>query len=280
MSETLRQVRRKKRRSERKAQFLKANPSCCFCGGEAPSVTIDHVPARSFFHERKWPEGYEFPACKLCNETTRLDELLFSLLARILPDPEAPDETGLLPELFKSIDNNFPGILEKLQPSARDVRKWLRDTGTMLPRGVSLSEVPILKTDHPILRDAIRQTVKKLALALYYKHSGRIVPKHGRIGISFFTNTTFKPALFSDEFFNALSGMSESRRGNLKLESRFNYQYAIAPDTGFAGFLIRFPQSMAFLVIVSPNGDLKEFTENDEFGRWIVRPFESLNPLS
>lgn len=275
MSETLRQFRRRRRRSERKTEFLKTNPTCCFCGGEVPSVTIDHVPARSFFHERKWPEGYEFPACKECNEATRLDELLFSFLTRVFPDPEAPDETNLLPELFKSIRNNFPGVLQQLQPSARDVRNWLRDTGTVLPRGMSLSDVPILKSDHPILRSAVRRTATKIALALYFKHSGKILPKDGLIGIAFFTNTTFKPDSFSDEFFNALSGMPDPRRGSLNLESRFNYQYAYSPDSEFAGFLVRFPQSMAFLFVVSADGDLKEFSENEEFGRWIVRPFKN-----
>ena len=62
--------------------FLAKHPLCCFCGGTEPAVTEDHVPARSFFAKRRWPEGYAFPACEKCNAATRLDEQVCNFLVR------------------------------------------------------------------------------------------------------------------------------------------------------------------------------------------------------
>lgn len=50
-------------------RFLKENPRCCFCGGARNATTVDHVPPRSFFIDRRHPKGLEFPACNQCNNT-------------------------------------------------------------------------------------------------------------------------------------------------------------------------------------------------------------------
>ena len=50
-------------------RFLTNNPWCCFCGGDTEAATMDHIPPRSFFLNRKHPKGLEFPACKHCNNS-------------------------------------------------------------------------------------------------------------------------------------------------------------------------------------------------------------------
>ena len=45
----------------RRTRFLAAHPYCCFCGGVVATETEDHIPARSLFVNRQWPEGYVFP---------------------------------------------------------------------------------------------------------------------------------------------------------------------------------------------------------------------------
>jgi len=54
------QARRRRAALDR---FLAEDPVCCFCGGSRAAETGDHVPGRAIFLERKWPEGYLFPAC-------------------------------------------------------------------------------------------------------------------------------------------------------------------------------------------------------------------------
>ena len=59
----------------KKRKFFLHNPLCCFCGGGSEATTIDHIPARSFFVNRKHPKGYEFPACVSCqNRTTGAED--------------------------------------------------------------------------------------------------------------------------------------------------------------------------------------------------------------
>lgn len=259
--------------SSRRAKFLAEHPICCFCGGKAAAIEMDHVPGRAVFKGRSWPEGYVFPACTPCNQKTRLDEMLFSFLCRMHPDPSSERDRNEMAAIIKSIENNFPGILKLLTPSAREVRRFLKKSRVPLPRGMALSEVPILKTDHPTLRNSVRQAAKKLALALFYKHSSRIVPPDGAIAIAFFTNVTFKPNEWPVELFQVFSGLPTLKRASHSLEDQFNYQYAIGSDAEFAGFLIRFPTSAAFLIAVDCRGEQKYFQENDDFGRWIERPF-------
>lgn len=259
--------------STKRAQFLTEHPICCFCGGNKAAEEMDHVPARSVFKGRSWPEGYVFPSCSRCNQGTRLDEILFSLLCRMHPDPSAEREAEEVRALFQSIKNNFPGLLESLQPSAREVRRFLKKTGVTLPRGMSLSEVPILKTDHPRLRAALRKVANKVGLALFYKHAGRIVPTGGSLAIAFFTNTTFKPQEWPANIFEALKGQPKLKRARTEFESQFNYQFALTEAKDFGGFVVRFPTSIAFLIAVDCTSDRGSFVENDDLGRWIERPF-------
>jgi len=69
-------------RARRRREFLKKHPLCCFCGGTTPATTIDHVPSRQLFNNKGWPEGYEFPACELCNGAARDAEQVVAMLAR------------------------------------------------------------------------------------------------------------------------------------------------------------------------------------------------------
>src|SRR6476661_4761778 len=74
------EVSRRRRITARK---LEAHPFCCFCGGRTPATTIDHVPARIMFPDRRRPAGLEVPACVPCNEGTRLHETIAVVFSRI-----------------------------------------------------------------------------------------------------------------------------------------------------------------------------------------------------
>lgn len=69
-----------------KEKFLQENPLCCFCGGGRPAEEPDHIPSRSMFLNRQWPEGFEFPACVECNRETRYDEEIVAFISRVYPD--------------------------------------------------------------------------------------------------------------------------------------------------------------------------------------------------
>ena len=98
-------------RSGRKARFLKQNPFCYFCGGGgAASGEFDHLPSRASFDNRHFPDGFEFPACGPCNESTKDDEQVVALLSRADSNLEAatiPDEIG---RYMQGVANNNPEV--------------------------------------------------------------------------------------------------------------------------------------------------------------------------
>src|SRR5687767_1892195 len=120
-------------------KFIAQHPLCCFCGGHVPATTVDHVPPRTLFRSRKWPEGFIFPACQDCNKATRRDELLVGMLARIFPDSEAPEHKNELHKQMAAVNTNFPGLLESMRITRAKERRLLRERttpGTQPPAGV------------------------------------------------------------------------------------------------------------------------------------------------
>lgn len=108
-------------------KFLLHHKRCCYCG--APSTTTDHCPPRSFFLGRKWPEGYEFPACNSCNQQARLDEQLLGVLTRV--SVREDEATGLARQewqkLVEGVRNNQPEVVEEwLSLSRNDIRRSFR----------------------------------------------------------------------------------------------------------------------------------------------------------
>jgi hypothetical protein len=85
-----------------------------------PPATIDHVPARAFFRGRQWPEGYEFAVCEECNNETRIDELIFSALARTMPEPKDESESREWQHLIEGMSRNHQqAFLELWQDNHR-----------------------------------------------------------------------------------------------------------------------------------------------------------------
>ena len=75
-------------KKRRKEKFLLGHPWCCFCGGNTPSVEWDHFPSRAIFDDRKWPEGFVFPACSPCNSFSRRAESVIAFLSRVYTKEE------------------------------------------------------------------------------------------------------------------------------------------------------------------------------------------------
>ena len=127
-------------RNRRRRFFFEQHPVCCFCGGRTQATTVDHSPSRSIFFERRWPEGYAFPACENCNSATRLDELLVAMLSRVNSGASTPaHEDAEIAKYLADVANNFPGLLEAMRPTAEQLRK-ARDKYGVQTRVLSLSD--------------------------------------------------------------------------------------------------------------------------------------------
>lgn len=161
-------------RRRRREQFFREHPQCCFCGGDAPASTVDHVPNRAAFRERLAPEGFEFPACVPCQNDTRLDEIAFAFMVHFLAEEgDEPDEAAAA-KLKQGLKNNLPHLWNFKQLTTREKRKAAHDMELRLPPGF-IADAPLVGIG-PEWFDHIERYLAKLARALFYKHVGRPAP--------------------------------------------------------------------------------------------------------
>lgn len=237
-----------KRDRLRREAFFARHPTCCFCGGGAPAVEFDHIPARHLFRGRHWPVGYEFPACEVCNDASTGDELVMGFLVRMATDERTPDDAREFEAALRSVIDRYPHLVKGIRELSRiETRKLLR------VRGLTISSIPweLYAVAMPKeLIDVPQRYGDKLGRALYYLHTGRIVPPGGGVTVKVMTNVDFMSPQFPRERFNILNGRPALTRSGKSLEDQFVYRYAVPIDGHGAGFLVQFGRSMAMVILV------------------------------
>jgi hypothetical protein len=255
--------------SDRKKQFLLQHPYCCFCGGQTPSSEPDHIPSRAFFAARQWPEGYVFPACVSCNRATRHDEQVVAMLSRLYPDFSTETEKAEFEKLVRAIARNYPAIIEEMRPRHRQVRNAMKTYGLTKAPGQSMADMPVLAVNGPLVNAAVERFSCKLFCALFYKHSGNILPVAGGIAVRWFSNLQIQGEEIPRSIASVLQGFPKLKRSRMNLGDQFFYRWGIADTRTVAGFLAFFRRS--FAIVGYLNVDISDF-ELPEHAR-IVRPF-------
>src|SRR5438128_2693809 len=92
----------------RREAFFDSHPWCCFCGGGVAATTEDHIPARTLFRGKQWPERYVFPACTNCNHASSLDELALAALVRIQVSDFTPGDELEFEEALAKLNRRRP----------------------------------------------------------------------------------------------------------------------------------------------------------------------------
>jgi hypothetical protein len=259
-------------RRARRLKFFAANPLCCFCGGQAPAVEEDHVPARSFFNQRVWPVGYVYPACSACNGETALDEQAIAMLSRIYPDPVTGAEKAETLKLMAEVQNNHPHLFREMHPSLRQLRDARSKYGLAPEPGESLTTLPVLSVSGPLLNTALQQFSRKLFCTLFYKHSGSILGPDGGIAMRWYTNIQID----ADEINRTLAAVTpfapKLERNTVGLNDQFFYRWGVADTNRMAAFLAFFRKSFAILGVVSQDPVTLPSSDN----RVVLQPFRHM----
>jgi hypothetical protein len=150
-------------------RFLSQHPACCFCGGLAEPTTIDHVPARSFFIDRKYPNGMEFPACGNCQKIITDSEDVVRLVTTLQGTSYNPN----MAQHFKEKNDSIIRGINQRKPE-------MVDTGHLA------GENPIISLG-PKVQEMIIDNQRKLSLALFYKIMGAPLQSNYRMAITFYT---------------------------------------------------------------------------------------------
>lgn len=233
----------------RRQQFFAQHPRCCFCGGDALAVEIDHIPARHLFRNRQWPEGYEFPACSDCNHASSLDELVMGALVRIrINDAKSEVDVREMEECFAALKRRRPEWMQAIREFSRnETRRTLRENGLPMMTADG-SEVYVMEMP-PEIVDAAQRYAEKLGRALYYKVTGRPIPPQGGVSATSLTNTQWTSPTFPLEHLQILTSQPALSRSGMDLSDQFNYRYAVANSGDAAGFLVQFGESIVMLIL-------------------------------
>ncbi len=238
-------------KNQHKKQFLEAHPFCCFCGGYTPSTEIDHIPSRVLFNNRQWPVGYEFPACQQCNRASRHDEQVVGLLSRLYPEPNTKKKEKEFDERLRAVADNYPGLLEEMMSIPDQAQTTLSKYNIPTPGRIPPAGLAFLSVKGPLVNAAVANFGRKLFMALYYKHTGKILPKDGGIAILWYSNLQIENDEIPRGFAPLVSGFPNLERSKMDLSDQFFYRFGVTDDLKASVFLAFFRRSFAILGYVN-----------------------------
>ncbi len=238
-------------KSKHRRAFLSKHPICCFCAGERLAEEVDHVPSRVLFKSRQWPEGYEFPACTKCNRATRLDEQVIAMLSLIRSNSASPAEDAEIQERIRAVAHNHPDVLEEMKPRVSQLRQASRKYGIQPSKGETFMDLPMLSVRGPLVNGAVDNFSRKLACALFYKHTNAIVPAHASIAVRWYSNLQIDNDEIPRELADVLMEFPRLERARNNLQDQFFYRWGISDTKSMVAFLCFFRQSFAILAFVN-----------------------------
>lgn len=251
------------------------HPNCCFCGGEAPTETVEHAPPKVFFKDKHRLKGLEFPACFRCNlGSSQLDQVAswvaVGMGAALLDD-------GLDPywqKLSRGVQNNTPEVLDFLEVRRAEAIWWRTQVGSI----DELYKVPVSKE---LFTKYLNPWAAKQGIALWYHHTGRILSDKACVWTRWITNFSILEAGAPKIFEGIDSDIGYLSQGRRESSSEFLYEFAINADDGLAAFLIGAHSGSCFVVLISDpyqpglveGGDYGEvFATNRELGIHKISP--------
>lgn len=254
------------KKNQRRANFFAEHPTCCFCGGDTPAVEEDHFPSRALFRDRQWPEGYVFPACKSCNEASRFDEQVIAFLVRIFPNIDSENGWEETNKLIKALVRNHKLLVDELWMSPTEMRKTLRSLDIKKPAHIATSDIPLVSAKGALLNVAVQAFGRKLFLALYYMHTGEILPPLGGVSVRWYTNIQLAKNDITEDVRKLASRFPKLSRCSTSLHDQFFYQYAVSDDAMGAVFIASFRRSFKMVGFVFK--DAKAFRSIDDEKIW------------
>jgi hypothetical protein len=232
-------------------ELISAHPYCIFCGGSRPTETREHCPPRSLFQNRHWPEGFEFPACKICNGGSSNDDLIVAFMARMDPVANSGDADGKVKGLMAQLVRQEPGFLQGVFPTATEARRMNRLIGLEPSPGLTHQQTGVAKIPQRA-HVAIQRFSKKLAKAIYFKHTGRIFPQTGEMALSWSTNADWllnNQNVLAKHLENLNGSAHRIVRASRDLSDQFQYKFSFNQDQEF--FLLQCLYGKSFFTVTS-----------------------------
>lgn len=146
----------------RKQQFRKTPQTCVLCG-ERPATTMDHVPPKALFLQRR-PKLITVPACEICNRGASEAEAKFMVYMSAKRGNDTPSSI----EFWKN------GGFKTLKKNNKLLRELTSGTPLYI-RSPSTRQFELTRRfQWP--REAHDPVIEKITRGLYYHHFGNSIP--------------------------------------------------------------------------------------------------------
>lgn len=163
------------------------------------------------------------------------------------------DDEAEMERCLRQLYIRHPTLVDGMKEMSRnETRRLLREQGLALS-SFPAGEFYAIKMPEELL-EVPKRYGQKLAKALYYFHTGRIVPSSAYVNVKALTNVEFISPKFPLENFNVLTSKPAISRSGQSLEDQFSYRYAVSSIENVAAFLIQFRESIVVLALVAEDG--------------------------
>lgn len=176
-------------RQNRRERFLREHPFCCYCGGGAPAVEVDHNPPRAWFSDGATPKGFRFPCCASCNDAKKDAESRSALVATAFSraDPQGD------PELARAIKRGLAFIDRDPDVLAAFVEHptLIWDFARAAEPGAVFDPMSVLDIPHALPESFGRDLFnlgRFFGQAMYYRAAQRPMRAEQVVGVTLFTN--------------------------------------------------------------------------------------------
>jgi hypothetical protein len=226
-----------------KAEFLRAHPLCCFCGGRRPAFERDHAPARIVFRGKHGPDDFEFPACAECNRGVALSEQVTAFYIRSIDKSYEQLDEAEYDKLIRGIVNNAPEALpyQDRTCSPEPYTRYIQPDAE--ERTVSLPE---------IAKRHFELFGTKMLYAMYYRVTGKPASSNLRrivvwaqAGTPAADQVRFKASQWFDD-------LQVAQRPNVDLGNQFRYQTGHNAAHGYLGQHMSFGEAFVFFCALGP----------------------------
>jgi hypothetical protein len=215
------------------------------------------------FHKREWPEGYEFPSCKSCNEATRHDEQIMAMISRFYPEGKTDAEKEETNSIIKAVHKYYPDVIRELLPTSEDLRWYASRPWS----GAWAWPVPL---NGPLVNSSAESFARKLFSALHYKEFNKVIPAEGGIMLRWYSLADRLDNKLPNELTRMMNKRALIQRTKQDLSDQFGYTAFKVVDGELSVYFARFRQSFAMLGFVEMDASLFEAEEQPR----ILRPLK------
>jgi hypothetical protein len=241
-----------KRRKKLSARALEKHPFCCYCGGNEVATTIDHVPAKILFPNKRRPAGLEVPACGDCNRATSKFDQMAGVFSRVSKQDPPTTDRGEFRRLVRNVHKDFPEWAAEI---SGDTASWEASLQAIFGRDRNKVDAV---TVGPITKLCFETMAAKFGFALHFDKTNKIVPPDGAVEVRFRTNMELYEQQLPDSLVRELGPPETLRQGAFNVGEYFSYRASWFPDGRAGIYVCKVGIAFTTIAIVLAGGDLAQ----------------------